>query len=90
MLRAAMVQAIAARFLLEDKLEFIVLRTKCKVQSVKCKIAVFPSEMILISPQSGHIHFAFSILNFALFIERQLDKLKFESQSDTRLCPMVR
>ena len=34
---------------------------QCKMMNAKCKMKVFPSEMIIICPQSGHHNSAFSI-----------------------------
>ena len=36
------------------------------MQNAECRIEVFPSEIIEMSPQSGHLYFAFIIHHFAL------------------------
>ena len=45
--------------------------------NAKCRIVVFPSEMIEKSPQSGHTHATHCILHAALFVCLMADKPKF-------------
>ena len=48
--------------------------TKCKMPNAKCKMEVFASQMILIRRLWRHIHFTFSILNFAFLSFQRNDK----------------
>ncbi|MBQ7328828.1 MAG: hypothetical protein IJX01_02855, partial [Oscillospiraceae bacterium] len=62
-------------------------------QNAKCKIEVFPSEMVEISRQGRHLHSAFSILHFALSAlptARQTEICPLQSKGASLLaCPVV-